>query len=138
MFVVICHSCGTCLIRILHVNNSKQSKYQTTACSLFCAFTIYTLKVQMCYETFVLICHHGGTGLIRLLCPKQSKKPTTKKTACSLFFLFLQQVLNVLCVIIYICLKSCTAMVSHLLPFMADITLSHCFEYISMAIALHG
>ena len=28
-------------------------------------------------------------------------------------------------------------MVSHLLPFMADITLSHCFEYISMAIALH-
>jgi hypothetical protein len=27
-------------------------------------------------------------------------------------------------------------MVSHLLPFMADITHSHCFEYISMAIAL--
>jgi hypothetical protein len=28
-------------------------------------------------------------------------------------------------------------MVSHLLPFMADITCSHYFEYISMTIALH-
>ena len=44
---------------------------------------------------------------------------------------------NVLCIVIYICLHSCTAMVSHLLPFMADITHSHCFEYISIAIALH-
>ena len=42
---------------------------------------------------------------------------------------------NVLCIIIYIYLQSCTTMVSHLLPLMADITHSHCFEYISMAIA---
>jgi len=39
---------------------------------------------------------------------------------------------NVLCIIVYIYLQSCTTMVSHLVPFMADITHSHCFEYISM------
>jgi len=44
----------------------------------------------------------------------------------------------VLCIVIYICLRSCTTLVSHLLPFMADITCSHCFKYISIAVALHG
>ena len=77
-FVLICHHCGTGLIRILCPKRSKQSKYQKkNACSLCFVLTIYTLKVQMCYETFVLICHHGGTGgtgLIRILCPKESKK----------------------------------------------------------------
>src|ERR1700733_1885005 len=61
MFVLICHCGGTCLIRILLLNNSKYSKYQTIACLLFCVLIIYTFKVKMYYETFALICHCGGT-----------------------------------------------------------------------------
>ena len=38
--------------------------------------------------------------------------------------------------LICICLQSYTTMVSHILPFIVDIIHSHCFEYISIAIAL--
>ena len=85
-----------------------------------CSYKIY-LKVQMCCETFALICRHSDTCLIRILCPKIVKIP---KTACSLIFVFAIGP-NVLCIIIYICLQSCTIMVSHLLPLMADTTCSH-------------
>jgi hypothetical protein len=38
--------------------------------------------------------------------------------------------------LIYICLQLYTTMVSHILPSIADIMYSHCFRYISIAIAL--
>jgi hypothetical protein len=85
---------------------------------------MYTLKVQTCYEIFVLICHHSGTFLIRILCPKIVKIPQN----CLLIIVFeIKSTIgtNMLCVIICICSQSCTNSVSHLLPFMADITHSH-------------
>jgi hypothetical protein len=84
-------------------------------------FLKYTLKVQICYETFVLICRHSGTFLIRILCPKIVKIPQN----CLLIIVFFTIGPNMLCVIIYICSQSCTTTVSRLLPFMVDITHSH-------------
>ena len=101
MFIFICHCGGTCLIRIWHVNNSKQSKYQTTACSLFFVLIIYTLKVQMCYETFVLICHCGRTCLIRIIYPKQSTQSKCQKLLAHCFLNLQFILLRSKCVIHY-------------------------------------
>jgi hypothetical protein len=60
-------------------------KISKTNCSLFYVPKIYTLKVQICYETFVLICHHSGTFLIRILCPKIVKIPQN----CLLIIVFI-------------------------------------------------
>jgi len=59
---------------------------------------------------FVLICHCGGTCLIRILHSKMSKWSKYQKNC-----LFILQ-----------------------LPFMANIKHLHCFEYITIAITLHG
>ena len=136
MFVLICHCGGTCLIRILYPKKSKWSNTKKTACSLFCVLIIYILKVQMCYEMFVLICHHSGTCLIRILCPKIVKKPKN----CFL--------------IVFLCSYNRSKCVMHyhlhlfIIVYNYGISLiafhgwyhtfkKHCFEYISMAIALH-
>ena len=54
MFVLICHCGDTCLIRVLHSNKTKQSKYQKQkqnkkklAHCFFCLMA-YTHKIQMC------------------------------------------------------------------------------------------
>src|ERR1700733_11878074 len=65
------------------------------ACLLFCVLIIYTLKVQMCYDTFVLICHCDGTCLIRILYPKKVKIVKMPKTASSLFFYLIIYALEV-------------------------------------------
>jgi hypothetical protein len=44
----------------------------------------------------------------------------------------------VLGTVVYICLQSCTSIVSCQLPFMTDMTCLHNFVFISVAIALNG
>jgi hypothetical protein len=94
------------------------------------------LNFQICSQIFVFICNCGGTFLIRILHPKWSKYQ--KQLSLSFYsYNIYSQGTNVLYALIYICLQSCTAMVSHPLPFMASIRHSHCFGYILIAIALH-
>jgi hypothetical protein len=88
---------------------------------VLCSYNIYSQGPNVLY---ILICHHSDTCLIRILCPKIVKIVKIPKNTCSLFFVFTIGP-NVLCIIIYICLQSCTTMVSCLLSFMADITHSH-------------
>jgi hypothetical protein len=60
--------------------------------------------------------------------------------ACCFFCLYhiYSQGTNVLCTVVYICLQSCTSMVSCQLPFMTDMTCLHNSVFISVAIALNG
>jgi hypothetical protein len=89
-------------------------------CSLFCVPKIYTLKVQICYETFVLICHHSGTFLIRILCLKIVKIQQN----CLLiivFFLFYNRSKYVMCYHLHLF----TIVYNYSISFMADITYSY-------------
>ena len=90
-------------------------------CSLFYVPKIYTLMVQICYETFVLICHHSGTFLIRILCPKIVKIPQN----CLLIIVFFY---NRSKYVMHYHLHLFTIMYNYsisFITFMADITHSH-------------